>query len=71
MAVSFNIISQILLANSRIIPHYICLLGVPGDRRCGLVVRVPGYRFGGSGSIPGATNFSEKQWVWNGVHSAS
>jgi len=24
-----------------------------------------------SGSIPGATRFSEWQWVWNGVHSAS
>jgi hypothetical protein len=23
------------------------------------------------GSIPGTTIFSEKQWVWNGVHSAS
>jgi hypothetical protein len=23
------------------------------------------------GSIPSATKFSEKQWVWNGVHSAS
>jgi hypothetical protein len=23
------------------------------------------------GSIPGATRFSEKQWVWNGVHSPS
>jgi hypothetical protein len=23
------------------------------------------------GSIPGASTFSEKQWVWNGVHSAS
>jgi hypothetical protein len=23
------------------------------------------------GSIPGATTFSEKLWVWNGVHSAS
>jgi hypothetical protein len=22
------------------------------------------------GSIPGATRFSEWQWVWNGVHSA-
>ena len=22
-------------------------------------------------SIPGATRFSEWQWVWNGVHSAS
>jgi hypothetical protein len=23
------------------------------------------------GSIPGASKFYEKQWVWNGVHSAS
>jgi hypothetical protein len=27
---------------------------------CGLVVRVPGYRSRGLGSIPGATRFSEK-----------
>jgi hypothetical protein len=39
------------------------------DRLCDLVVRVPGYRSGGLDSIPGATRFSEKQWVWNGVHS--
>jgi hypothetical protein len=38
------------------------------DHLCGLVVRVPGYRSRGSGSIPSATSFSEKQWVWNGVH---
>jgi hypothetical protein len=25
----------------------------------------------GPGSIPGATRFSEKQWVWKGVPSAS
>jgi hypothetical protein len=31
-----------------------------GDRPCGLVVRVPGYRSRGPGSIPGATKFSEK-----------
>jgi hypothetical protein len=30
------------------------------DRLCGLVVRVPGYRSRGPGSIPGATRFSEK-----------
>jgi hypothetical protein len=30
-----------------------------------------GYSSRGPGSIPGATRFSEKQWVWNGVHSAS
>jgi hypothetical protein len=38
---------------------------------CGLVARVSGYRSRGLGSIPGATIFSKKQWVWNGVHSAS
>jgi hypothetical protein len=40
------------------------------ERVCGLVVRVPGYRYRNPGSIPGATRFSENQWVWNG-HSAS
>jgi hypothetical protein len=30
------------------------------DSLCGLVVRVPGYRSRGQGSIPGATRFSEK-----------
>jgi hypothetical protein len=30
-----------------------------GDRLCGLVIRVPGYRSKGPGSIPGATRFSE------------
>jgi hypothetical protein len=30
------------------------------DRLCGLVVKVPGYRSTGPGSIPGATRFSEK-----------
>jgi hypothetical protein len=30
------------------------------DRLCGLVVRAPGHRSRGLGSIPGATRFSEK-----------
>jgi hypothetical protein len=30
------------------------------DRLCGLVVRVPGYRSRGLGSISGATRFTEK-----------
>jgi hypothetical protein len=34
---------------------YVC------DRRYGLVVRVPGYRSRGLGSIPGTTRFSEKR----------
>jgi mRNA-degrading endonuclease toxin of MazEF toxin-antitoxin module len=38
---------------------------------CGLVVRLPAYRFRGPGSIPGWTRFSHKQRVWNGFHSAS
>jgi hypothetical protein len=42
-----------------------------GDRLCGLVLRVPGYRSRGPGSISNATRVSEKKWVWNGVHSAS
>jgi hypothetical protein len=41
------------------------------NRLCGLVVRVPGFRSRGSGSVPGAARFSEKLRVWNGVHSAS
>jgi hypothetical protein len=41
------------------------------DRLCGLVVRVSGYRSRGPGFHSGASRFSEKQWVWNGVHSAS
>jgi hypothetical protein len=31
--------------------------------------QVPGYRCRGPGSIPGASRFSEKQRVWNRVHS--
>jgi hypothetical protein len=31
----------------------------------------PGYRSRVPVSIPGSARFSEKQWVWNGVHSAS
>jgi hypothetical protein len=38
---------------------------------CGLVVRIPGYRSRGQGSVPFDTSFSEKEWVWNGVNSAS
>jgi hypothetical protein len=33
--------------------------------------RVHGYRSRGPGLVPGATRFSEKQWVWNVVHLAS
>jgi hypothetical protein len=41
---------------------YICFLFCVCvcSRLCGLVVRVPGYRSRGPGSIPGSTRFSEK-----------
>jgi hypothetical protein len=35
--------------------------GINMDRLCGLVVRVLGYRFGGPGSIPDTTRFSDKK----------
>jgi hypothetical protein len=41
------------------------------DRLCGLVVRVPGYRSRGAGSILGTARFSDKFCVWNGIHPAS
>jgi hypothetical protein len=41
------------------------------NRFCGAVIRVPGYKSKGTGSIPGATRFSEKLWVWNRVYTAS
>jgi hypothetical protein len=40
--------------------HHQLSLGVNNDRLCGLVVRVPGYRSRGVGSVPGVTRFSEK-----------
>jgi hypothetical protein len=41
-------------------------------RLCGLVVRVPGYRSRGNGFDSRRYQiFSEKWWVWNGVHLAS
>jgi hypothetical protein len=48
--------------------HYLIIYDLSGDRLCGLVVRGPGYRSRGPGSIPGSTRFPEKSWVWNGVH---
>jgi hypothetical protein len=41
------------------------------DCLCVLMVRFPGYRSRDPGSITGATRFSDKWWVWKGVHSAS
>jgi hypothetical protein len=54
----------------------VCPINISGlkaawDSLCAPVLRVPGYRSIGQGSVPGATRISEKQWVWRGVHSAS
>jgi hypothetical protein len=38
---------------------------------CAPVVRVLATDPEVSGFIPGTIRFSEKQWVWTGVHSAS
>jgi hypothetical protein len=40
-------------------------------RLCCLVVSVPGYRSRGPGFCSLRHQFSEKWWVWNGVHSVS
>jgi hypothetical protein len=32
--------------------------------------QISGYKSSGPGSVRGATRFSEKYWVWNGVYSA-
>jgi hypothetical protein len=53
--------SNTLLVTADVVPD--CL--------CGPVVRVPGCCPRGSRIDPSATTFSEKQWVWNGVDSAS
>jgi hypothetical protein len=34
---------------------FVAIVLTVGDRLCGLVVRVLGYRYGGPGSIPGTT----------------
>jgi hypothetical protein len=40
--------------------YYLFHLFIFEARLCGLVVKVPGCRLRGPGSIPGATRFSEK-----------
>jgi hypothetical protein len=52
---------------------WIIFYGVESSSRLSLCSsgRVSGCRSRGPGLIPGATTFSEKQGVWNGVHSAS
>jgi hypothetical protein len=35
-----------------------------------IIVKAPGYWSRGPVSIPGAIRLPDKQWLWNGVHSA-
>jgi hypothetical protein len=46
------------LSSISVLTLYLSLLQNPYDRLCSLVVRVPGYRSGGPGSIDVATRFS-------------
>jgi hypothetical protein len=66
VAIHGNNVSLLIISS-----RYFVMLLERIDRLCGLVARVPGYRFRGPGSILGGARFSEKQWFWNGVHSAS
>jgi hypothetical protein len=43
----------------KVVAKFETLIYLEYDRFCGLVVRVPGYRSRGPGSIPGSTRFSE------------
>jgi hypothetical protein len=54
-----KITQRAALCTMQSIPE-VCTAVVMNDRLFGLVVRVPGYRYRGPGSIPGATRFSEK-----------
>jgi hypothetical protein len=47
-----------------------CLCSLMLRKFCDLVIRVLVYRSRDPDSIPEAIIFSEKKWVWNGVHSA-
>jgi hypothetical protein len=64
-------ITEMYIVSCEVRTEFIYVMQKKVDRFCGLVVRVPGYRSQVPSSIPDATRFSEKYWVWNGVHSAS
>jgi hypothetical protein len=49
-----------MILNALILKKERSMAYIQMDRLCDLVVRVPGYRSRGPGSIPGTTRFSEK-----------
>jgi hypothetical protein len=63
--------TEMYCASCEVRTEFIYVMLKKVDRLCSQVVRVPGYRSRGPGSILCATRFPEKQCVWNGVHSAS
>jgi hypothetical protein len=63
--------ADVFHASCEVRTEFIYVMQKKVDRLCGLVFRVHGCISRGSGSIPGTTRFSVKQWFWNGVHSGS
>jgi hypothetical protein len=63
----YTSLQETLIIRSTLVIDY-QLLSKFLDRLCSLVVKVLGYTSRGSSSIPSATTFSEKWWVWNGLH---
>jgi hypothetical protein len=66
--IKFN---EILSYADKFLTSFIKVWFVITVRLCGLVVRVPGYRSRAPVRFPALPDFSGKEWVWNGVHSAS
>jgi hypothetical protein len=56
----WEIISQNIILQHPVALYTSAFIILYYGRLCGLVVRVPGYRSIGPGSIPGVTRFSEK-----------
>jgi hypothetical protein len=52
--------TEMYCASCEVLIEFIYVMEKKVYRFCGLVVRVPGYRSRGPGSISGATKFSEK-----------
>jgi uncharacterized protein YaiE (UPF0345 family) len=70
MCIEFEVLTTIVTKSTIFWDIAVCSQ-LKGPPLCGLVMRVPGCRSRGPGSISGATRFSEKYWVFDGVHSAS
>jgi hypothetical protein len=63
--------SFLMMVYSFLLLWALFVLLVPLCCEFSLLVLVPSYRSSGPSSIPGATRYYEKWWVWNWVLSAS